>query len=345
MWWHASRRKESHYTITHKTNYKLKGLQFEKVIHRKICISKDYILIHFDSTTTTIYYNIIMGCCNFCYIKLLCFFSFRTRSTNLRTLLPGSSRMFHSIKKYFLYFILLCLVVYYMILPFWQSLIWCDLISYILAYIVILYLIYILIMPIVFLCFQFQNSRFQNIMGISCIFIISYIMVFIFMMTLPIITFNNDVIIQQGDKVYQCVVTYESALQAYPVVLDLNSPVIEDYRDHGHSCDLLSYGPVCPYGQTPKASPNYLKYHNGSRFLDAFVCKQNDPEGVNLCHRYISVSSDWKFLWSLICNCTLDNGEDTGVTAAISCLQMRCIWITVLESDVITHHEGNFTRH
>jgi hypothetical protein len=61
-------------------NYKLRGLQPEKIIHRKTCISKEYILIHFDSTTTTTaYYNIIMGCCNSCYTKFLRFFSLRTQ--------------------------------------------------------------------------------------------------------------------------------------------------------------------------------------------------------------------------------------------------------------------------
>jgi hypothetical protein len=154
---------------------------------------------------------------------------------------------------------------------------------------------------------------------------------------------NNAVIIQQGDKVYQCVRTYELTLQAYPLILDLNSSVIKDYRDHGYSCDLLSYGPIFPYGQTLEASPNYLKYSHGSRFLDAFACKQNDLEGVNLCHRYGSVSFDWKFLWSLICNCTLGNGEDAGMTVTIRCLWMRYIWATVPKGDVTPHHEGNFT--
>jgi hypothetical protein len=136
--------------------------------------------------------------------------------------------------------------------------------------------------------------------------------------------------------VYQCVRTYGLTLQAYPVVSDLNSSVIEDYRSHGYSCDLSSYGPIVPYEQTLKAPPNYL---------EAFVCEQNDPEGVNLCHLYGSVSFDWEFLPSLICNCTLGNGKDAGVTAAIWCLWKRYIWVTVPKSDVITHHEGNFTRH
>jgi hypothetical protein len=285
-----------------------------------------------------------MGCCNFCYIKLLRFFGFRTRPTNLRTLSPGSSRMFHSITKYFLYFLLLCLIAYSIILPFWQlihhhPLTRCDQASYTLAYIFILCLIYILITPIIFFHYHLQNSWLQNITGIWRISIICYLICFIFVMILPIITFNNDVVIQQGDKVYQCVVTYGLRLQAYPVVLDLNFSVIKDYHDHGYSCDLLSYGPICPYGQTLEASPNYLKYNNGSRFLDVFVCKQNDPEGVNLCHRYISVSSDWKFLWSLICNCMsnqyrLVNGGYAGV-AAIRCLWNRYIWIIVPQSDAI----------
>jgi hypothetical protein len=44
-------------TIFAKKNYKLKELQLEKVIYRKTCISKEYILIHFDSKTTTYYNN------------------------------------------------------------------------------------------------------------------------------------------------------------------------------------------------------------------------------------------------------------------------------------------------
>jgi hypothetical protein len=343
MWWHASRIRESHYTITHKKNYKLKELQLEKVIHRKTCISKEYILIHFDSTTTTTYYNIIMGCCNFCYIKLLRFFGFRTRPTNLRTLSPGSSRMFHSITKYFLYFLLLCLIAYSIILPFWQlihhhPLTRCDQASYTLAYIFILCLIYILITPIIFFHYHLQNSWLQNITGIWRISIISYFMVCIFITIVLIIVYNNNaVILQQGDKVYQCVDVHRLPLQAYPVVLGFNFSVIEDYRGHGYSCGLLSYGPIFPYGQTLEAPPNYL---------EAFVCRQNDPEGVNLCHLYGSVSFDWKSLLSLICNCTLGNGENAGVTAAIRCLWMRrYIWITVPKSDVIIHHEENFTRH
>jgi hypothetical protein len=150
--------------------------------------------------------------------------------------------------------------------------------------------------------------------------------------------------------VYQCVVTYGLRLQAYPVVLDLNSSVIKDYRDHGYSCHLSSYGPIFPYGQTLEASPNYLKYNNGSRFLDALVCKQNDPEGVNLCYRYISVSSDRKFLWSLICNCMSDqsrlaNGgyvDGYAGVATIRCLWNRCIWIIVSQSGAI-YRKRTFT--
>jgi hypothetical protein len=322
--------------------YKLKELQLEKVVHRKTCISKEYILIHFDSTTTT-YYKITMECCNSCYIKLLYFFGLRTRPINLRTLSPGSSRIFHSI-KYFLYFLLLCLIVYYVILPFWQSLTRCDLIPYILVCIVILCVIYISIMTPIFLShYYLQDNMFQNITRIQCIFIISYIMIFIFLVILPTITYNNDVIIQQDDKVYQCVRTYKLPLQAYPVVLDFNSSVIEEYRGHGHSCDLSSYGPIFLFGQTLEASPNYLKYNNGSRFFDAFVCKHNDPKGCDLCRRYISVSSRWKFLWSLICNCISDrprsvNGgyvDGYAGVVATRCLWNRCIWIIVSQSGAI----------
>jgi hypothetical protein len=183
-----------------------------------------------------------------------------------------------------------------------------------------------------------QDSRHQNITGLSYISIICYIIFVTFIVVFPIILAdNNDVIIQQGDKVYQCAVVRRFILQAYPVILDLNSSVIEDYRDHGYSCNLLSYGPIFPYGQTSEAPPNYL---------EAFVCRQNDPEGVNLCYLYGFVSFDWKSLLSLICNCTLGNGENAGVTAAIRCLWMRrYIWITVPKSDVIIHHEENFTRH
>jgi hypothetical protein len=230
------------------------------------------------------------------------------------------------------------------ILLFLQSLTWCDQFPYILAYIVILCLIYIFITPIFFFRYHLQDNRHQNIMRISCVYPISYIMICIFITIVFIMVYNNNaVIIQQGDKVYQCVRTYELTLQAYPLILDLNSSVIKDYRDHSYSCDLLSYGPIFPYGQTLEASPNYLKYSHGSRFLDAFACKQNDLEGVNLCHRYGSVSFDWKFLWSLICNCTLGNGEDAGMTVTIRCLWMRYIWATVPKGDVTPHHEGNFT--
>jgi hypothetical protein len=163
-------------------------------------------------------------------------------------------------------------------------------------------------------------------------------MICIFIVILLIIAYNNDVIIQQDDKVYQCIKTSGLKLEAYPVVLNSNSSIIEDYRSHGYSCDPSSYGPICPYGQTPKASPNYL---------DAFVCKQNDPEGVHLCRSYTLVSFVLKPLSSLICNCILDqyrlaNDEHAGIAAAIRCLGRRCIWITVPERNV-THYEGIFT--
>jgi hypothetical protein len=294
-----------------------------------------------------------MGCCNFCYIKLLRFFGFRTRPTNLRTLSPGSSRMFHSITKYFLDFFLLYLIVFPMITPFLLSFLLpltsCDQVPYTLVYIFILCLIYILITPIIHY-FYLQDNRLQDTTGIRRISIICYLIFFIFIVIFPTITYNHDVVVQQGDKVYQCVSAYRLPLQAYPVVLDLNSSVIEDYRGHGYSCDLSSYGPICPYGQTLEALPNYLRYNNGSRFLDAFVCKYNDPEGVNLCRHYVSVSSDWKFVWSLICNCMSDqsrlaNDEDVRVERAIGYLWNRCIWITVPKSDVTPHHEGNFTTY
>jgi hypothetical protein len=159
----------------------------------------------------------------------------------------------------------------------------CGQVSYIITCILILYDTYLFAMPVVaFYC----HSRDNMIITFICCLILSTFMI------LPTITHNNDVIIQQDDKVYQCVRTYKLPLQAYPLILDPDSSVIGDYRSHGYSCDLSSYGPICPYEQTLEASPNYLKYSRGSRFLDAFVCKQNDPEGVNLCHRYIFVSPD-----------------------------------------------------
>jgi hypothetical protein len=241
-------------------------------------------------------------------------------------------RISRSITKYFLYFLLLYLIVYSVILPFWQSLTRCDQVPFILMYAVILCTTYILMTPIFLLCYRLQDNRLQNITGVSCIST-CHLIFCIFIVILPTITYNNDVIVQQGDKVYQCVDVHKLPPQAYPVVSDFNSSVIEDYRGHGYSCDLSSYGPIVPYEQTLEALPNYLKYNNGSRFFDALVCKQNDPEGVGLCHRYVSVSSDRMFLWSLICNCMSDqsrlvNGGYAGV-AAIRCLWNRCIWIIV----------------
>jgi hypothetical protein len=334
--------------------YKLKELQLEKVIHRKICISKEYILIHFDSTiTTTTYCNIKMS--NFFIIQLLdsklrrwSFEPFESSELSELSELsePSKSSNRHhdnwAKRKFysFVIFLLLCGAVFSEILPFLLSsllpLTRCDQVLHRAIYIPLLCATHILIMPIIFHCSCLLNNRHQNI--VWRISIISYFMIiFTFITIVFIIVYNNNVvIIQQGDKVYQCVRTYGLTLQAYPVVSDLNSSVIEDYRSHGYSCDLSSYGPIVPYEQTLKAPPNYL---------EAFVCEQNDPEGVNLCHLYGSVSFDWEFLPSLICNCTLGNGKDAGVTAAIWCLWKRYIWVTVPKSDVITHHEGNFTRH
>jgi hypothetical protein len=91
-----------------KKNYKLKELQLEKVIHRKICISKEYILIHFDSTTITTYCNIAM----------------QGTDSNLRRVSSESSgssnrrhnnwtrRISRSIEKNILWFYLVYLIIY-----------------------------------------------------------------------------------------------------------------------------------------------------------------------------------------------------------------------------------------
>jgi competence protein ComGC len=187
-------------------------------------------------------------------------------------------------------------------------------------------------MPIVFHYYHSPNHGLQDIKRIWRSYRIIYLIICIFLLTLPKIAYNNDMIIQQGDKVYQCIGICELTFQAYPVVINYNSSIIEDYRSHGYSCDPSSYGPICPYGQTPKVSPNYL---------EAFVCKQNDPEGADLCHYYAPVLFNLKSLSSLIYNCILDqyrlaNDEYAGTAAAIQCLWKRCIWITVPECDV-TH--------
>jgi hypothetical protein len=185
-----------------------------------------------------------------------------------------------------------------------------------------------------------QDNSHQNATGITYFSMIIYIIAIFIVILLHAIAFSNAVIVQQGDKVYQCASAYGLPPQAYPVVLDPNHPAIKDYR----TCDSSSYGPICPYeqtsgygpvcqyDQTSKAPPNYLKYSHGSQFLDAFVCKQNDPKGVDLCHRYGSVSTT-KLFSSLICNYISDQSELTNSkdvrVVSISCPWKKYVWITV----------------
>jgi hypothetical protein len=252
-------------------------------------------------------------------------------------------QMFHSIKKYFLYLLLLCLIVYSVVQASLQSLTWCDLISYTVVTCIILH---ILFMPLILLsCYYLQDNRYQNIIGISCITMIIYIMIVIFMVMLSTTAFNDTVVVQQGNKAYQCIDVYglapQATLYAYPVIFDRENL-------HAHRVCFSRGGKesiICSYEQALQEPPNHSKYGlHSSEFLTTFVCRQNDPEGVDLCHRYGSVSLT-KFLSSLICNYMSDqsgltNGKGVGVVS-ISC-PWKWVWITVPE-EYVAYHERIFT--
>jgi hypothetical protein len=116
---------------------------------------------------------------------------------------------------------------------------------------------------------------------------------------------NVGVIVQQNGTMYQCNSMDYNTFQAYPVFF-FNDSINHD-KYHNSSCKFLSFDTICPYTGTFEKLASSV-YYNGSRLLGAFLCMQNDPDGIELCDFYASIPPIVISIWttlSIVCWCNI----------------------------------------